>query len=376
MKSVKVIRWVFALLFVLMLLTGALVLRDPSLHRQVKNQLKKGYPTKETIAQIETAVNERYVNNFNLNIFGAWQALLGKREIRNFEVITDVDGSMYFGNSSPVVRYEKPPIASTMAIKEMADSMGIEMLFVQTAFKDSANAIDLNGYDLSARPEEADGMLAALREKGVNVLDLREYPQVQEAFRTDHHWTPRSSFHASALIAGELLGDDLPEVIASPENYTELTYPNSMLGSLGIKAGDIYSGRDDFTLLIPTFPTSLHYEHYIDHKLDGAYSGDFTAAFVDLDLLDNPIYNNKYNACLHGGYAENCIVNHLAETDQKAMLIADSFGRPTAMYLSLYFQELRYLDPRDGRYSDSFLAYIEEFRPDVIIIMYNLTIPL
>ena len=111
--------------------------------------------------------------------------------------------------------------------------------------------------------------------------------------------------------------------------------------------------------------------HFIGGTLDATYEGTFAEAFISEDLLENPAYNNKYNAFLHGSYVESVIVNHRAPNDLKALFVSHSYGRPAAQYLSLFFAETRYLDPQEGRYNDSLTDYIEEYQPDVVIVMYD-----
>lgn len=41
------------------------------------------------------------------------------------------------------------------------------------------------------------------------------------------------------------------------------------------------------------------------------------------------------------------------------------------LFFSLVFSEVRSLEPQQGRYNDSILDYVSEYRPDVVIIMYN-----
>lgn len=41
------------------------------------------------------------------------------------------------------------------------------------------------------------------------------------------------------------------------------------------------------------------------------------------------------------------------------------------MYLSSAFSEVYYLDPQEGRYNDSYIAYIKKVKPDIVIMMYT-----
>lgn len=132
-----------------------------------------------------------------------------------------------------------------------------------------------------------------------------------------------------------------------------------------------FSGMDDFTVYNPRFETQLKLNHYIDGELDFSCSGSFWDAFIDENLLNDKNYYNKYNSLLHGSYVEAVIQNENSNNEYKALLVTHSYGRGLAQYLSLYFKELRYIDPQPGRFQGSICQYIEEYHPNVVIIMYN-----
>lgn len=76
-------------------------------------------------------------------------------------------------------------------------------------------------------------------------------------------------------------------------------------------------------------------------------------------------------AFLRGGSVENIIENKTSKNELKALLISHSYGRAMAPYMSMFYRELRYLDPQVGRYNESLQEYIQDYRPDVIVIMFN-----
>lgn len=80
-------------------------------------------------------------------------------------------------------------------------------------------------------------------------------------------------------------------------------------------------------------------------------------------------YNNKYNAFSNQGSVENRFINHSSLNDKKVLLISHSYGRPLSMYLSLCFGELRNIDLQEGRFTGDICAYIEEYNPDLVIVM-------
>ena len=197
-----------------------------------------------------------------------------------------------------------------------------------------------------------------------------------EYYNTDHHWTVGSALNAARIIAGEIdriygIAPGNYEEYGNIDNYDPLTYESCFLGSIGIKVGPYFGGKDPYTVYVPKFETDLDFRYYKDNELISEYSGDFLETFIDQGILEDESYYNKYDANLHGAYVESVITNHLAETECKGLLITHSYGRPMAQYMSLGFSELRYLDPQKGRYNENLLEYIREYKPEVVIYMYD-----
>ena len=89
-----------------------------------------------------------------------------------------------------------------------------------------------------------------------------------------------------------------------------------------------------------------------------------------MDLIEDKEYNNKYSAYMFDGFVENRIDNKMSDNDLKALLISDSFSRPMAPFFSLCFKETRYLDSQEGRYTRSYVKYIENYKPDIVVLMF------
>lgn len=217
-----------------------------------------------------------------------------------------------------------------------------------------------------------------MAKNSVPVIDLRESLKGNiDFYKTDHHWTTTTSMHAAESII-EALNTKYNTGItpywadSNRPQYKKKVWQKSFLGSYGIKVGRFfYSGKDDFEMYVPTFKTNIEYTHYMNGKIEKKKIGTFEKAFLNYEILNDPNYKNKYNACLFGGYVENVILNHYAANNTKALLVTDSFGRSMSQYLSLYFKELRYLDPQKGRYNDSYIKYMDQYKPQIVIVMYN-----
>ena len=216
-----------------------------------------------------------------------------------------------------------------------------------------------------------------MEKSGFPILDLRE--EVTNGrirfYITDHHWTIESSFNANADIINALnsryeLNLDKKKKYTNINEYKKINYENSFLGSEGIRVGKYFAGKDDFEIIVPKYNTNFKYAQYRDHKKYWETKGDYNSVFVDKVRLEDPKYNNKYNVITYEGYVENRITNALSDNNLKVLLIADSFARPMVTYLASNFQETRYLDPQEGRYTESYVDYIDRYNPDVVIMMF------
>lgn len=51
-------------------------------------------------------------------------------------------------------------------------------------------------------------------------------------------------------------------------------------------------------------------------------------------------------------------------------MIVDSYARPMIVFISLCFKEIRLIDPQEDRYNDSYVEYIDEYDPDIVIMIF------
>lgn len=272
---------------------------------------------------------------------------------------------------------EDSNLEDALSILNIAETEGAEVLYVQRPMK-FIEGMDQLPYGMTVEyNQQYDYWCEKIKESGINVIDLREeIGDNIDFYKTDHHWTVETSFEAAGAIMEALNrysdGDfDYNESIFEKSNYSFMRYDNSFLGSEGIKTGEYYVGKDDFNVLVPEFETNVAFKHYVDNECTIDKTGEFSKAFIDEDILLDPDYYNKYNACIYGGYVESIIENESGGNGQKVLLISDSFARPMVMYFSLAFSETRYLDPQEGRYNDSYIEYIKEYQPDVVVMMYT-----
>ena len=313
-----------------------------------------------------------------LDAFSITQRLLGKHEARNFEVLRSDNDALYFHGTEGTVDIENLQIMADECklMYDATNEYGGYFLYVQCPYKNVGQAPELADYSDDITEESETYLDNLIREKGIPVLDLRDYPETMEYYNTDHHWTTQSAFNASYIIGNEiesLYGIDLEghDYYGNIDNYEPITYENCFLGSIGIKVGPYFAGKDIFTLYNPKFCTDLQFEHYVNHELDFKYYGDFWTIFIDQEKLEDFNFNNKYNVNMHGARVESIINNKLAKNNYKALLITHSYGRPMTQYMCLDYSEFRYVDPQSGRFNDNLIDYIRDYQPNVVIYMYN-----
>lgn len=315
-----------------------------------------------------------------INLYGAVQKVLGKKAIENFTLYKTDYGKIVEPRSELGEDRIAADVANIEQITDFCAEREIPVYYVTSILPITEDTELLPGVqDYSA--ENASALYDKLCEAEIPLIDLRNKECIQAIasedlfYRTDHHWTVETCFAAYQEIIWQLEKDmnwqlDAENIYTNRDCYEVMTLKNMFLGSYGVKVGEYYAGMDDFVVYIPTFDTDLQFEAYDqEHQLTLEKSGSFLEALMDNAILEDENYYNKYNAFSNGGYVENRVVNHLAENDKKVLLISHSYGRPLTQYLSMCFREIRNLDPQEGRYEDDYLAYIEEYQPDLVLIL-------
>lgn len=326
-----------------------------------------------TIKNYESRFNDLYSSNdIWIQLYGGIQNVLQKNEINGFEVVKDRNNQLYLGDSGIITT--DSGINSVKAIYDTAQELNCPFLFVQVPFKNFEDITELKYYGKDNTETQFNNYLQKLDYLSIPYIDLRQYEETREFYKTDHHWTNRASFYGNQYIVSELnklYNLNLDESVLKENHFYTENYGKTFLGSLGVKVGDKYVGKDDFNILYPNYQTSFEYSHYVKGKLTVCNQGDFSKAMINHEILNNN-YKNKYNSFLYGGFNENIIKNEsLKGSGKKCLVISHSYARTMVMYTGLVFREVRYLDPQDGRFNDDYTKYIKEYNPDVIIVMYN-----
>lgn len=325
---------------------------------------------------------------FNIHIYGLTQRIIGN------------DYVYYADTAKGVVRLDNGYLTTllpeltdkrlneiTGGITEFSDILaegGIDFLYVQLPFKMCADDKQLPVGVEDYSNENADRVLSVLNGNSVDTFDIRvEYKKAgldfyPLFFRTDHHWLPSTALWSMQRLC-EKLNDDYgfktDTSLLDIKRFSQTTYKDLFLGSLGKRVGRYYAGVEDFSLILPEYETDMvfSYHRLDDHYLDGEEfrrGGSFYEAFIEkVHLEKNHMYGSPYSAYSGGDLSETITVNRNI-SEGKILLIRDSFSCTAAPFLSLAAcRELHTLDLR--HFYGSVSEYTKKLKPDIVIVLLN-----
>ena len=233
--------------------------------------------------------------------------------------------------------------------------------------------------------ENGDTLQKHLSDKGVAYVDMRR--EMKEAgldwysayYRTDHHWTTATGMWAAGVIAEKLdaeYGFVFDKKIFDGKKYFSDSYTwkggqwNSAHSTSGYDCP-----REEYTYYLPAFPTLFSVEiptrgierqgEYKDTLIDMQKVMD-GKQYSDADLAKVP---DAYHNAMWRNDAVGIFKNLLpVENDKKLLVLQDSFGWYLTTYLACGVKEVHVIHPM--AFDGSIHAYIEEFKPDTVIVLY------
>jgi len=270
--------------------------------------------------------------------------------------------------------YEKIDIHAHRVVSfyEKLKDRGIEFFYVGQPLKVSPYDNQLPDGIFDCSNSEGDIFLNVLEQENVPYVDLRKEIQMSGIdhysmfFRTDHHMTTEGGFWAAGVVMNKFLpqykhGDiDFYDI----NNYDITVYENSFLGSHGRRTGALYAGIDDFSLLTPRFDTNLSVTR--PHEKEGELG-----SFAEMAITDSPLKDELYLRDMRQMYIPGSAGVHVRNTNgngKKCLVIGDSLAHLVFPFMALDFSETDRYDARSG--GGTAMEYIDEFQPDVVVMMY------
>ncbi len=342
-----------------------------------------------------------YLRNEIIELQGYTQKLIFNNEVEDPELGAIVRNKWGQLTSLPKESSLEKFKENLDTITDACEENKIKQIYVQAPFK------ILPKYEKEQLPigfstaanDNADKIIAHMRDRGVEVYDFREVlsqnttiPKEELFYKTDHHWTIETAFYGFTEFYKHLNGDKYGisnkqefGLVTDKNNYNHITMENCYLGSWGRRTGVLYSGLDDFTYLVPDFETDISIKRVagdakyeargnfydvvmspkrVDKEKFGPSEEELAAGFGD-----NGIYTDLYSVYMDGFVAEMHMVNHLSDSNKKILIFQDSFGFPFSPFMALGFKETRVIDLRN--WDEDINAYISDFKPDFVITLYN-----
>lgn len=269
-------------------------------------------------------------------------------------------------------------------LQKKSESVGADYIYLAVPEKGYYQTFPSNIRDYSK--VNFDDYLDCLKENNVPVLSYvdefknRNMDKEDIYYYTDTHWTTNVGLLAAQLACHSInqrYGIEFDQSKLDINNYNQKLYHDWFLGALGKKVGTYFTwkGADDFNLITPKFKTSLIEEKpYEDSVRKGS--------FEDTILYGEQIYEKDYYH--HDPYSGYCGGNHrlqifknqLDNNGKTALFIRDSFSHVVTPYFALQFKELHVVDTRgeDIELYDEkvdWYKYMEELKPDVVIVLYK-----
>ena len=167
-------------------------------------------------------------------------------------------------------------------------------------------------------------------------------------YRTDHHWTSAGAWHGYAALM-EAMGEPF-EPLGTPETVSDDFY------------GTLYSSSGVHWLAPDTI------ERYVSGAgvtVENFEKGETHGLYVDSFLGEK----DKYASFLGGNTPLYIIRNPEAASEEKLLVVRDSYSDAMAPFLSQYFAEIHLVDLR--YYRTSVAEYARENGMDRIFVCYS-----
>lgn len=338
------------------------------------------------IMDVDNTIHEQvYQKYYYIEGYGYIQELLGKKEINNFEVVKAKDGTLHYTYFTSGPNQVTSLVERMERLKKAATKVGSEVIYVMTPDKYVTGVTEFErGIPYNYANETADNFLQELEKKEIDTIDFRKLMKEEKEFApdsfyvSDHHWKVETAFWAFTKFV-DVLEDNYglvfpnKEEYTNLENYNQIVYEDSYIGSMGRKEGKLYSKVEDFTFIYPKFETNFYYyaqNGSRDVKAEGRF--EQSLAFTSLLSGKGDIYdatNDKYFTYMNGnpGFVE---VNNFNEPDgSKVLFIKDSLMVPVASFFALGCSKVYMIDPR--YYSGNIGEVIDEYQFDYIFVSYT-----
>lgn len=335
---------------------------------------------KMLIGEFNVKINDSLAGRtYWVTLNGGVQQMLGKKAI---EDVSPDDRVIKLNNGYLTFLYKwkdmKSPANHLIHFNQSLKELHIPLLYIQAPFKIDKYNTQLPEGLKDTTNQNADEFLSYI-DGAVDYVDLREeiykdgLSHYELFFKTDHHWKPEAAFWAYGKIRqilDEKYGFDIDAEYGNFSRYEVKKYENYFLGTQGKRAGLLYAGTDDISLIYPKFETKFIFK-VPDRGIEK--NGDFLHTMFDFKHVERRDYFGKdpYSVYAGADYPLNIITNQTTSSRKKIVLIKDSFFRPLSLFLAMDCEKIYIVDLRRYNNKFSLLAFIKAIKPDIVLVGYN-----
>lgn len=392
MTTALFVKKVFAVVFLFAIVGGAfasLALRHASLREGLAAMPVPESPADlaEAARSLERALSATVDGDARfVEAHGAVQRMLGKREVDAFALVKDENGFLNVGAMIPPDLSRLAVYASRVQwLKRLAARDGANVVFVSPpgrvlpGFSSYAP-----GLPYEDRNPLQDSFLFFLWQYRVDCLDARAVlaesglPPEEWVFRTENRWTPPAAFATFRRLVSYMdatFGADLdPEgFYANRENYETPTIPGAFLGEWGRRTGAAFSGREDFTAVLPRFDGEFAVEWVDSSGVYGKAEGGFEDTLIDVSALrggDARTFSpNDYSMSGLKRWAR--VVNLRHHDRPRLLLVHDASGAALIPLLAPMFGDMHAIWSTTGEYAASIDQYLSANRFDYVVVVLS-----
>lgn len=315
------------------------------------------------------------------------QKLMGKTESGGLDVIATADGAYVEGTETSWSSYNLELFA--VALHDLQESLREKGLDTKITYI-SAQPQIINGYTEAQEPfplPNQDTMMESLlyfmRAYDVDFLDTQfvlgrsSVPVSEYIYRTDTKWTNQAGFATAQALIGKLNGQyeagiDTDWQLFDENHFTFTTHEDALMGTMGMRAGRAFTGKEDFTTIVPAYETSFTYE--TNGGQNEPVTGSFEETLFNSEHLQpiDPYSYSAYSVYMDGGaYFQRVIINNQQPDAPKALFIHDESALPFAAFTALGFSETHMYWPELAPDSSQFNleSYIEDNGIDYVFFL-------
>ena len=324
---------------------------------------------------IDTAVSDGFIfHNIWIDLYGGIQKGLHKDFVPDandaYTVIVGSDEKLYFTGTvfSETERDLEESHKSLKGLYKYCNKNNIEMLYVTAPHKYYSSKVNLPVSGVHDFYDDTISFHNALKVEGIPELNLmEEWAKCSENysdgfFTTDHHWNIRTAFWGFQRIT-DIIAEPSEERLVQEHCFTEDVEENVFLGAMGTRVGRFFAGKDDISIISPTYETDF----CVTYNSKTLSTPEVRKGDWDEAILSKPVTYTMYitsdNQLIH-------VENKNIKSGRNILLIKDSFGVPVAAWLSCMYKNMWEMDLRYSQ-NESVYDFIEHNDIDVVVILYN-----